>query len=49
LLAAFDRYAANATGSTNFGHVITPALLVPDNALLECFNQGAQNGKVCKP
>jgi phospholipid/cholesterol/gamma-HCH transport system substrate-binding protein len=39
LLAAFDRYAANATGSTNFGQVITPTLLLPDNVVVECYNQ----------
>ena len=36
VLAAFSRYAANATGSGPFADASIPTLLVPDNLLAQC-------------
>ena len=43
LLAAFNRYAANVTGSGPFVDVAIPTLLVPDNVIAQCgtLNQQA--------
>jgi phospholipid/cholesterol/gamma-HCH transport system substrate-binding protein len=53
LLAAFSRYAANATGSGAFVDVAVPTLLVPDNLVAQCATPGAfpsTNAQVgCRP
>lgn len=36
LLAAFDRYAANATGSGPYADVVSPTLVLPDNVFKQC-------------
>ncbi len=41
LLAGFERYAANVTGSGTFGDVVMPTLLIPDNVIQECSAPGA--------
>jgi hypothetical protein len=43
-LAAFDRNAANANGSGLFNDMWTPTLLIPDNVIKQCAQQGATNG-----
>jgi phospholipid/cholesterol/gamma-HCH transport system substrate-binding protein len=39
VLAAFDRYAANASGSGPFVDTVIPATLIPDNVVAECEKQ----------
>jgi phospholipid/cholesterol/gamma-HCH transport system substrate-binding protein len=39
VLAAFDRYAANASGSGPFVDTVIPATLIPDNVVAECDKQ----------
>jgi phospholipid/cholesterol/gamma-HCH transport system substrate-binding protein len=46
LLAAFNRYAANVTGSGPFVDVAIPTLLLPDNVIAQC---GALNQKTPLP
>jgi len=41
ILAAFSRYAANATGSGPFVDASVPTLLVPDNLVAQCAAHGA--------
>jgi phospholipid/cholesterol/gamma-HCH transport system substrate-binding protein len=41
VLAAFSRYAANATGSGPFADVAVPTLLIPDNLIDQCSAHGA--------
>jgi phospholipid/cholesterol/gamma-HCH transport system substrate-binding protein len=41
LVAAFTKYAANATGSGPFADGITPTLLIPDNIIEQCAKPGA--------
>ena len=41
VLAAFSRYAANATGSGAFVDAAVPTLLVPDNLATQCSAPGA--------
>ncbi|HEY7948517.1 MAG TPA: MCE family protein, partial [Acidimicrobiales bacterium] len=41
VLAAFSRYAANASGSGSFVDVAVPTLLVPDNVAAQCAGHGA--------
>jgi phospholipid/cholesterol/gamma-HCH transport system substrate-binding protein len=41
VLAAFSRYAANATGSGAFVDVAVPTLLIPDNLAAQCSAAGA--------
>jgi phospholipid/cholesterol/gamma-HCH transport system substrate-binding protein len=36
LLSAFDRYAANVTGSGPYADVVDPALVLPDNLFQQC-------------
>ncbi|MGI8492621.1 MAG: MCE family protein [Acidimicrobiales bacterium] len=36
LLAAFDRYTANATGSGPFADLAVPTMLIPDNVIAQC-------------
>lgn len=36
LLEAFDRYAANATGSGPYADVVSPTLVLPDNVFKQC-------------
>jgi len=36
VLAAFDRYAANVTGSGPFADVVVPTMLLPDNIIKQC-------------
>lgn len=53
VLAAFSRYAANATGSGQFADVAVPTLLIPDNIAVECGSAGAFPSKYsqvgCRP
>ncbi len=53
VLAAFSRYAANATGNGPFADASIPTLLVPDNVLAQCTAKGAfpsSNPQVgCRP
>jgi phospholipid/cholesterol/gamma-HCH transport system substrate-binding protein len=41
VLAAFSRYAANATGNGPFADASIPTLLVPDNLFAQCAAKGA--------
>ncbi len=41
MLAAFSRYAANASGSGPFVDVGVPTLLIPDNLISQCGAKGA--------
>jgi phospholipid/cholesterol/gamma-HCH transport system substrate-binding protein len=41
ILAAFSRYAANATGSGPFVDASVPTLLIPDNLVTQCSGHGA--------
>ncbi len=41
ILAAFSRYAANATGSGPFVDASVPTLLIPDNLATQCSGHGA--------
>jgi phospholipid/cholesterol/gamma-HCH transport system substrate-binding protein len=41
ILAAFSRYAANATGSGPFADVSVPTLLIPDNLIDQCVRGGS--------
>lgn len=53
VLAAFSRYAANASGSGAFVDVAVPTLLIPDNLIVQCSAPGAEpspNPQVgCRP
>ncbi|MCU4184608.1 MCE family protein [Acidiferrimicrobium sp. IK] len=50
LLAAFDRYTANATGSGPFADFVAPALTLPDNLLAECAHLTTTNQLLgCRP
>jgi virulence factor Mce-like protein len=53
VLAAFSRYAANATGSGAFVDAAVPTLLVPDNLATQCSAPGAYPSKEpqvgCRP
>ncbi|HTT85830.1 MAG TPA: hypothetical protein VMF60_00560, partial [Acidimicrobiales bacterium] len=53
VLAAFSRYAANASGSGPFVDASVPTLLVPDNLVSQCSAHGAfpsSNAQVgCRP
>jgi phospholipid/cholesterol/gamma-HCH transport system substrate-binding protein len=53
VLAAFSRYAANATGSGQFADVAIPTLLIPDNVSVECAASGSFPSKYsqvgCRP
>ncbi len=39
VLSAFNRYAANVTGSGPFADVVVPTMLVPDNIIKQCAQQ----------
>jgi phospholipid/cholesterol/gamma-HCH transport system substrate-binding protein len=39
VLAAFDRYTANVTGSGPFADVVVPTMLIPDNVIAQCAKQ----------
>jgi phospholipid/cholesterol/gamma-HCH transport system substrate-binding protein len=43
VLAAFDRYAANASGSGPFVDTVIPTTLIPDNLVKQCHDEGALN------
>ncbi|MFZ0665507.1 MAG: MCE family protein [Acidimicrobiales bacterium] len=45
VLAAFSRYAANATGSGPFADVSVPTLLIPDDVIVQCSKAGAYPSK----
>jgi len=53
VLAAFSRYAANATGSGPFADVSVPTVLIPDNVISQCSKPGSypsSNAEVgCRP
>jgi phospholipid/cholesterol/gamma-HCH transport system substrate-binding protein len=53
VLAAFSRYAANATGSGAFADVAVPTLLIPDDLVSQCGSKNAfpsSNPQVgCRP
>lgn len=43
LLAAANRYLANATGSGTFADFVLPTALIPDNIIAQCSKPGAIN------
>jgi phospholipid/cholesterol/gamma-HCH transport system substrate-binding protein len=49
LLAAFDRYAANATGSGPFVDLYAPTLLIPDNIVKQCSAPSTRTSNGCRP
>ncbi len=50
LLAAFDRYAANATGSGPFADLVIPTMLIPDNLVAQCGAKGTLDATFgCRP
>ncbi|MGA2208822.1 MAG: MCE family protein [Acidimicrobiales bacterium] len=50
ILAAFDRYAANVTGSGPFADVVIPTMLIPDNIIQQCGTSHIANpGQGCQP
>jgi hypothetical protein len=49
LLAAFDRYTANATGSGPFADVVAPTLVLPDNLIAQCAQIALSPLLGCRP
>jgi len=49
LLAAFNRYAANATGSGPFADVVAPTLVLPDNLIAQCSQVALSQLLGCRP
>lgn len=50
LLAAFNRYAANVTGSGPFADVVAPTLVIPDNLIDECASiANIDTERGCRP
>jgi phospholipid/cholesterol/gamma-HCH transport system substrate-binding protein len=49
LLAAFDRYTANATGSGPFADVVAPTLVLPDNLIAQCARVNLSQLLGCRP
>ena len=53
ILAAFSRYASNATGSGPYADVGVPTLLIPDNVIDQCSSTSAYPSKYsqvgCRP
>jgi phospholipid/cholesterol/gamma-HCH transport system substrate-binding protein len=47
VLAAFDRYASNATGSGPFADVVVPTMLIPDNVVSQCAKQAVNTTLGC--
>ncbi len=49
LLAAFNRYTANATGSGPFADVVAPTLVLPDNLIAQCAKVNLSQLLGCRP
>jgi phospholipid/cholesterol/gamma-HCH transport system substrate-binding protein len=50
ILAGFDRYAANVTGSGPFADVVIPTMLIPDNIIAQCAKVAHINATTgCQP
>jgi phospholipid/cholesterol/gamma-HCH transport system substrate-binding protein len=49
LLAAFDRYIANATGSGPYTDFVAPTLVLPDNLIAQCARLPINSTTGCRP